>query len=80
MNASILLLTIYLLVPKITHANMIYFHKVLKTFNFHLSHKFKFTKVTGNTLRIHFLIDHTGFRYSLLYYVLLILLVARHTM
>ena len=42
--------------------------KVLKTFNCHLDHKHKFTKVTGNTLHVHF--DRPYWRKILsLYYV-----------
>ena len=33
---------------------LLYSHKVLKTFNCHLNHKHKFTKVIGNTLCINF--------------------------
>ena len=42
------------LVPKIASTIILYYCKVLKTFNHHLNHKCKITKVTRNTLHVHF--------------------------
>ena len=51
---SLALLAVYLLIPEIDDAIIVYSCKVLQIFYRHLNHKCKFTKVTGNTLHVHF--------------------------
>ena len=51
MNAS----TIYpFLVPKIADVIILFSCKVIKTFNYHLNHKCKYTRATRKTIRDHF--------------------------
>ena len=62
---TVLVYYFLLLAPNIADVTILYSHKVLKTFNCHLNHKHKITKMLTHS----FLIGHTEVRNSTLFYV-----------